>query len=314
LIKNCYFEKCSSDIRGGSVFFYNVGSPQLLRSKFIECSAGISGGGAYIREFKSPSGNKECVSGCYFTKCIATRNDGGGIEIFAPPSEFKMQNTIFISCNAKYNGGGFYFNGGTNDEVKRFLYCYFDKNTAGTGFDAYLILGSYNNEEGPFQFSFSSTSPKGNRTYFYGKGYKENWLPDGTLNRLIKFDGGEDKVECGVKVEENEIECKTINYSIGLIKEHGGWWINVLDNATENSSIIIEKDIFVKLIGKSEDVSLTNSDSSSLFSVSGILEIYSFTLSVKDPSLFSISSTAEVELESLTIKSLNNNVLKWFTF
>jgi len=96
--------------------------------------------------------------------------------------------------------------------------------------------------------------------------------------------------ECGIKEDLNESKCKTINYSIGLIKEQGGWWINILDNVTEDSSISIEKDFFVKLIGKTKDVFLSNSDSFSFFSISGTLEIHSFTLPAKDPSLFNISS------------------------
>jgi len=97
-----------------------------------------------------------------------------------------MQNTIFISCHANGSGGGFYFDRDTQSNVKRFLYCYFEKNTARTGYDAILYLGNYNNEEGPFILSFSSTTPKGSRTYWGSHGYKENWIPDGTLNRYIK--------------------------------------------------------------------------------------------------------------------------------
>jgi len=139
---------------------------------------------------------------------------------------------------------------------------------------------------------------------------KNDWLPTGTLNRFLKSDGvnlGENKgeIECGIKeIDEDKNRCKTINYSIGLIKEHGGFWINVLDNVIEDSSIRIEKELFVKLIGKTKDISISNSAYSSLFSVFGTLEISSFTLTSKDPSLFSVSSTGNVEITNLFIKGL----------
>jgi len=78
---------------------YIISSFSLYKSKFEECTAGYWGGGAYLERFYSPtSENKECVSGCSFTKCNATTQNDGGMGIYSPPTEFKMQNTIFISC------------------------------------------------------------------------------------------------------------------------------------------------------------------------------------------------------------------------
>jgi len=85
----------------------------------------------------------------------------------------------------------------------------------------------------------------------------------------------------------------------------------VLDNIIEKSSIIIEKDLFVKLIGKNKDISLSNSDASSLFSITGTLEICSFTLTVKDSSLFNVLTTGIVEVINLLIKCIfhHNNII-----
>jgi len=62
----------------------------------------------------------------------------------------KCSKNTFSNCESYYHRGGFYFDCDIQSDVKRFLYCYFDKNTAGTGYEAGMYLGNYNNKEGPF--------------------------------------------------------------------------------------------------------------------------------------------------------------------
>jgi len=247
-----------------------------------------------------------CISGCYFTKCNSTNFSGGGIYILSPPTEFKMQNTIFISCNAKSCGGGFVYhmNGGTIINPKLYYFVYFADNSSPRGNDVHIwdVQNPQRCTETPFVCCYSQSDNTIKKRVCRNKGTDENpdWLPTGTLNRFVKSES-EKTTQCG-ETEENP--CKNVNVCISMIKDFGGWHINVLDNIIEDKSISIEKELFVKLIGKSKDVFLSNSDSSSHFSVSGNLEICLFTLKAKDPSLFSVSSTGNVEVTNLFVKCL----------
>jgi len=218
-----------------------------------------------------------------------------------------MQNTIFISCHASSWGGGLRFicyQSFTDKDHKFFYYCYFSGNDGSTGDDISFYLENVKYEKGPFETSFSSSSTKEKRVNWEGKGCQSEWLPDGTLNRYVKSTGT-DKDGCGIKEDSNESKCKTINYSIGLIKDFGGWWINLLDNVVEESSITIEKDLFVKVSGNTKEITLTKRIfSEPLFKVSGSFLVSSLTFAMKNASLFNVLSTSYVELMNLVVKCL----------
>jgi len=126
-----------------------------------------------------------------------------------------MQNTIFINGHAGNVGGGvrYYQNGNLNNSSKIMCFCFFENNTAGTGFDVYLTLGSYDNETGPVESSFSLTSTKEKKLYWEGKGYRNNWLPDGTLNRYVRMNGTDkDEKYC----MDEKTPCETFKFAIGF--------------------------------------------------------------------------------------------------
>jgi len=149
-----------------------------------------------------------------FTKCNATQN-GGGIFITYPPAEFKMQNTIFIQCFAKGDGGGFNLRTYPTHmtELKPFKYCYFENNDAGEGRDARVYNDDCVFKDSPFEYCFSSTETK--RLYLYNgeDGYKNNWIPIGTLNRFICLkDSNDTDNNC---MNPNE-PCETMEYALTL--------------------------------------------------------------------------------------------------
>jgi len=308
MTRNKFVDCTTSNNDGGGVYGWTIKTNlKCSKNTFSYCESNNHGGGFYVVNFNlSNTTNDPCISGCSFTKCNSISSSGGGIGILSPPTEFKMQNAIFISCNTKYDGGGFYFNCGTKDEVKRFLYCYFENNKAKTGFDAGMYLGSYNNEVGPFLLSFSTTIPKGSRTFWENKNKYFDWLKDGTHNQYMVSGKSDLTKDCG---DSEEKACKNINLCIPKIESSGLWYIKIIDNVSEESSNTIWKNIFTEIKGDNKEITLINSVTSSLFSVLGVLKIVSFTLTSKDPSLFSVSSTGIVEITNLLIKCLfwNNN-------
>jgi len=206
------------------VFLYGVGTVELINSKFEECKTGSWGGGTYIERFSSPKSEdgtvKNCISGCYFTKCNGW--SGGGILISSPPADFKMQNTIFISCHANSFGGGIFFqpNSKTINNSKLFYYCYFENNSSPKGNDLFFDEYYYETHiETPFVYSFSS-SPEDRvwkRNISAQKYYNVTWLESGTLNRYISNVTGIDpdkRHECDcMNLEE---PCKTMEYALDL--------------------------------------------------------------------------------------------------
>jgi len=184
---------------------------------------------------------------------------GGGLWVGYFPSDFKMQNTIFINCHASSWGGGLRFvcsQSYTEKDHKFFYYCYFSGNKGTNGDDLGFYLENVEYEKGPFETSFSSSSTKGRRFNWQNKGYQSEWLTDGILNRYVKWNGEDSGIKeneevCGVKEEEidDKKRCKTISYSVGLIESKGGWWINILDNIEENQTRIIKEGIFANISG-----------------------------------------------------------------
>jgi len=280
---------------------------------FNSCSAQVDGGGALFGNCNVTclSSGQPCISGCFFTNCNATTWNGGGIYIRYPPTEFKMQNTIFISCEAGSWGGGFYFRPSTvMKNFTNFYFCFFDNNSGIYGNDSALNDEDYNQyTNNPFVYSFT-TSTNNYRFYFNNKNadtkWKKDWLPTGTLNRYVKYKSGINKEDCGIKEDENESKCKTVEYSIGLISSSGKWWIKVLDDVLEDSPIEIDINLFVNITGNDKKFSINNSNKdSSLFSICGCLYVSTLTLISKDSSTFSLSSSADVELVNVLFKCLN---------
>jgi len=307
-IINCIFTCCSASYQGGAIWLYNLNIVELYKCKIEECTSNSgSGGGVLLYTFQAPSesSNKYCISGCSFNKCNSTNLYGGGIFIWSPPAEFKMQNTIFISCHAGGWGGGIYFRitGNININQKQFYYCYFDNNTCGAkGMDVNIYDKDVNILKGnPFHYSFSSSSDN-KKLYFERTDGKEDWrgdwLPFGTLNRCVVSGKSHLTEGCG---DSEENACKNINVCIPT-EGSGLWYIKMLDNVTEESSNIIGKDIFVKVSGKTKEYTLTNNlKYTSLFKVSGSLLVTRTIIATKDKSLFNVLSSGCVELTNLIV-------------
>jgi len=318
-INLCKFLKCTAAQQGGSIYFNDSNIIQIERSIFEECNSSNSQGGCmYLKSFQAPtlSTNKNYISGCSLTKCNSTGSSGGGIFIWSPPAEFKMQNTIFISCHAGgWGGGGLYFciSNSLNLTHKQFYFCYFDNNTGGTGKEVFLDDYEFQKLTSSPLSDYCFTSSNSTQRLFHhlkeGGGNKAYWLKTGTLSRNVKSNGinkGEGE-ECGIK--EDSDYCKTVKYSVDLIRNSGKWWINVLDDVEESYAISISYNFYVKIMGKGEKVSSIKSLFSPAFSVYGNLEISSLTLTSKEHSLFSVSSTGDVEISNLLIKGLNQLLL-----
>jgi len=230
IIIKCNFTSCTAHYCGGAISVYNFGSVLVERNKFedcttsnyqgggvfgqyietcmkcskntfINCKSNDRGGGFFLQNFNiTCNSNNPCISGCSFTKCKAETYYGGGIYIYYPPAEFKMQNTIFISCHANNWGGGILFQPYTNtiNNSKLFFYCYFENNSSPKGND--LFFDEYHKEthtETPFLHSFSS-SPEDRvwkRNLSAQKYYNVTWLDSGTLNRYISNVTGTDPEE-----------------------------------------------------------------------------------------------------------------------
>jgi len=304
----CKFLNCTASQQGGAIYFYDSNILQIERNKVEECTAGGWGGGIYMNSFKTPTvENKECISGCTFTKCKTTTQNGGGIEILIPPISFKIQNTILVDCYAGNCGGAycFYANGGyiTNSTV--FYYLFHKNNSCGSqrGNDVHIwdIQTPQRCSSSPFVFCFSQTKNESKRVC-RNKGEDEyhSWILTGTPDCYVKTVDGADNPSCG---DSESNPCLTLKFCVGNIRNTGKWWINVLDNVEESNTVSISYNLFVKIMGKGEKISTIKSSYSPAFSVFGTLEISELTLNVNGKFAFSILPTGDVEIVNVIINS-----------
>jgi len=141
-----------------------------------------------------------CFTGCKFSSCgCGGSGSGEGIAFADTPSEFKLQNTIFINGSAGSWNGGFHLNTYLTKETTniKFSYLFFDGNSGINGHDA--GINAYNTSHGQFgesPFNHCFTTNIKNCLFYNsanGGSYKDDWFNEGTLNRyennykIIKF-------------------------------------------------------------------------------------------------------------------------------
>jgi hypothetical protein len=118
-LTNCTFSSNSTGGWGGGMYNWD-GSPNITNCTFTGNSAYVSGGGVYNYEHGSP----------VLTRCIFTRNYGGGMESWYVCSP-TLDNCIFSGNSAHRSGGGVY----NGDQVStRLKNCTFSGNS---------IIGNY---------------------------------------------------------------------------------------------------------------------------------------------------------------------------
>jgi len=250
-----------------------------------------SGGGFYLNSFNiSCDSNDPCISGCSFTKCNCG-NVGGGICIVSPPTEFKMQNTIFISCkasNQRGGGGGMYFEiiNEINVSKKQFYSCFFCNGSARFGKEVDIIDDKNYLKETPFDcYCFSSTDE--GRLFYRNSTYNSNldkWLLTGTLNRYISLKGENPAERHICECMNPNNPCATVEYAMELKIEEVHSAIVMKDDFVNEVNQTITIDGKDKLTLKGIDEKQRNpilSISKPLAEVSGLFNCSSFNLNVK---------------------------------
>lgn len=306
-VKKCNFSSCFSKHRGGALFSYKVGQIQLEYNNFQNCFSEY-GSGVYIREFQvSSEENKECISGCSFIKCHSSFY-GGGILAQALPKKFKILNSLFTHCEADSWGGGLHLNTERMNDTSKIIlsYLFFDNNKGSNGHDTGINAGSVQHGQfiiSPFHFCFTTNI----KNCLYYTSYNEsmfidNWFNEGIQNMFVKNRNGENKEGCGLFEDK---ACKTINICISMIKNSGGWWINVLDEIEEDDTINVENGLYVNVTGRGTAVSslMNKNQSSPFFSVGGSIFISFLSLILNNPSIFNIKTNSNLEILYLVIKS-----------
>ena len=96
-VLNSNFVNCNTTGFGSAIHVFQSNGT-VANCTFYNCSA--YGGGAI-----DWSGNYGIISGCNFTNCYSTTEDGGAVSKRGAYNEFSIFNSNFINCSAARNGG-----------------------------------------------------------------------------------------------------------------------------------------------------------------------------------------------------------------
>ncbi|WP_298524080.1 hypothetical protein [uncultured Methanobrevibacter sp.] len=104
VVSNCNFTKCSTPSSGTLAYGGEIGYfTTLVKCNFMDCSAGLYGGGIYVSSFSGP---EVLINDCNFTGCLA--NEGSAVYV-DEESIARISNSTFE--NNKVKSGSVIFGG-----------------------------------------------------------------------------------------------------------------------------------------------------------------------------------------------------------
>jgi len=143
LIKDCEFNNCSADKKGGAIYSFESGlsiitssfiscvgsamyfeksKPVITQCKFRSCTNDTEGGGAISCSNKSFL----LLISCDFSNCcLSSKNLFNGGALFITDSQLSIIGSKFYKCNCVTTGGAAYFSGSSKINVTNceFEYC-----------------------------------------------------------------------------------------------------------------------------------------------------------------------------------------------